>query len=209
VIAVLDSCVIYPPALRDILMWLAVVVAYEPRWTEEIHAEWMRNVLEDRPDVTPEQLGRTRRLMDQVNTKCLVSGCEARIPDLQLPDENDRHVLAAAIEAGATVIVTFNLSDFPRAALQPYSIHALTPDAFLESLYRHNPPRFLRGIQRHRASLKNPPKTADEYLESLASQGLNHTAHLLGAHKEEIRSDHARYINRDLSTQNMTSVHFG
>jgi len=39
VIAVLDSCVLYPPALRDLLMWLASVVAYEPRWTEEIHAE--------------------------------------------------------------------------------------------------------------------------------------------------------------------------
>lgn len=51
-IAVLDACVLYPPALRDILMWLAVVVAYEPRWTEEIHTEWMRNVLVDRPDVT-------------------------------------------------------------------------------------------------------------------------------------------------------------
>lgn len=55
-IAVLDACVIYPAALRDVLMWLAVVNAYEPRWTEEIHAEWMRSVLADRPDVTLPQL---------------------------------------------------------------------------------------------------------------------------------------------------------
>ena len=100
-IALLDACVIYPPSLRDVLMWLAVVMAYEPRWTEEIHAEWKRNVLADCPDVTPARLERTRTLMDQVNPKCLVSGYEARIPDLTLPDENDRHVLAAAIEAGA------------------------------------------------------------------------------------------------------------
>lgn len=185
-IAVLDACVIYPPALRDVFMWLAAVAVYEPRWTEEIHAEWIRNVLKDRPDVTPEQLERTRRLMDQVSPKCLVSGYEARIPNLELPDIDDRHVLAAAIEANATVIVTFNLSDFPRSALEPYGVRALAPDAFLESLYRHNSPRFLRGIQRHRASLKNPPKAAEEYLESLASQKLNRTARCLEAHKEEI-----------------------
>src|SRR4051794_17016639 len=100
-------------------MSLAAEGTYEPRWTEEIHAEWMRNVLEDRPDVNPEQLERTRRLMDQVHAKCLVVGYEARIPDLRLPDQNDRHVLAAAIESGGTVIVTFNLSDFPRAVLRP------------------------------------------------------------------------------------------
>ena len=55
-IALLDANVLYPPALRDLLMWLAVVLAYEPRWTEEIHSEWMRNVLKDRQEVTPAQL---------------------------------------------------------------------------------------------------------------------------------------------------------
>ncbi len=185
-IAVLDACVLYPPALRDVLMWLAVVASYEPRWTEDIHAEWMRNVLEDRPDVTLEQLERTRRLMDQVHPKCLVVGYEARIPYLTLPDENDRHVLAAAIEAGATVIVTFNLSDFPRAALDLYGIRALSPDSFLETLFKENAARFLSGIKRHRASLKSPTKTADQYLESLATQRLNRIARRLEAHRAEI-----------------------
>lgn len=131
-IAVLDACVIYPPTLRDVLMWLAVTATYEPRWTEEIHAEWIRNVLKDRPDVAPKDLERTRQLMDRVHPKCLVTGYESRIPELNLPDLNDRHVLAAAIETGATVIITFNLSDFPRALLRPYGIKAMPPDAFME-----------------------------------------------------------------------------
>jgi hypothetical protein len=63
-------------------MWLAVVKAYEPRWTEEIHAEWIRNVLADRPDVTPAQLERTRWWMDQIDPTCLVSGHEVHIPTL-------------------------------------------------------------------------------------------------------------------------------
>jgi hypothetical protein len=185
VIAVLDACVIYPPALRDILMWLAVVNAYEPRWTEEIHAEWIRNVLADRPDVTVEQLERTRRLMDQINPKSLVSGYDHHLPALTLPDENDRHVLAAAIEAGASVIVTFNLKDFPRFALSVHGVRALAPDAFLESVFVQNRPRFLRGIRQHRASLKSPPKTVEAYLDTMLAQGLNNTVLRL----EEFRED--------------------
>jgi len=186
VIAVLDACVLYPPALRDILMWLAVVVAYEPRWTEEIHAEWMRNVLADRPDVTGAQLERTRRLMDKTNPKSLVSGYEHLVPTLTLPDENDRHVFAAAIEAQASVIVTFNLKDFPRQALSPYGIRALAPDAFLQTLLSQNPPRSLLGLQQHRASLHHPAKTVEEYLASMTAQGLTRTVQLLESHKEKI-----------------------
>ncbi len=185
-IAILDACVLYPPALRDVLMWLATVNAYEPRWTEEIHAEWMRSVLQDRPDVTLEQMERTRRLMDQVNEKCLVADYEAHLPALTLPDEDDRHVLAAAIHAGAAVIVTFNLRHFPARALAPYGIRAIHPDLFLERIFLNNQPRFLLGIQKHRASLKNPPKTEEEYLASLRAQGLRRTASRLEAHRGAI-----------------------
>ena len=182
-IAVLDACVLYPPALRDLLMWLAVVNAYEPRWSDEIHAEWIRNVLADRPDITSAQLERTRRLMDAIDPGSLVSGFEARIPALCLPDENDRHVLAAAIEARASVIVTFNLSDFPRGALSPHGVRALHPDAFLVSLIRHDPSRFVRGVGSHRASLRNPPKSKDEYLASLRDLRLSSTARHLEAYR--------------------------
>ncbi len=167
-------------------MWLAVVAAYEPRWTEEIHSEWMRNVLKDRPEVTPAQLERTRRLMDQVNPKCLVSGYETRIAALTLPDANDRHVLAAALHAGAEVIATFNLRHFPRKTLAPLGVRALAPDMFLETLFVQNQPRFLRGIRQHRASLHNPPKTAEEYLFALTAQGLTRTSARLAAHQDEI-----------------------
>ncbi len=112
-VAVLDACVLYPPSLRDLLMWLAASRVYAPRWTEEIHVEWIRNVLANNLDVTPAQLDRTRRLMNQVAPHCAISGYETHIPTLRLPDANDCHVLAAAIKANATAIVTFNLPDFP------------------------------------------------------------------------------------------------
>lgn len=185
-IAVLDACILYPPSLRDLFMWLAVTRAYEPRWSEDIHAEWIRNVLVDRPDVTTAQLERTRRLMDQINPKSLVTGYESRIITLSLPDPDDRHVLAVAIEASASIIVTFNLSDFPRHQLAAHGIRPLSPDVFLESLIDQQHTRFLQGIQKHRLSLKNPPKTVEEYLATLKSQGLNKVAGRLEAFRNEI-----------------------
>ncbi len=185
-IAVLDACVLYPPALRDVLMWLAVVKAYEPRWTEEIHSEWMRNVLSDRPEITSARLERTRLLMNQIDPSSVVSGYETRIPALCLPDENDRHVLAAAIQGGASVIVTYNLSDFPRQALASHGVEAQHPDAFLRSLLHWDPSRFLRGIRNHRASLHNPAKTVEEYLAALRDLRLSTTARHLDAHRDAI-----------------------
>ena len=128
------------------------------------------------PDVTPAQLDRTRRLMSQAVPKGLVSGYEARIPALSLPDANDRHVLAAAIEAGAAVIVTFNLSDFPAATLEAYGIEPLHPDVFLSALFDAETALFLRGVQQHRASLHNPPKTAEDYIQTLRATGLKRLA---------------------------------
>ena len=171
-VALLDACVLYPPSLRDLLMWLAAVGAYAPRLTEDIHPEWIRNVLADRQEVTSAQLDRTRRLMNQAGPDSLVSGYEALIPTLSLPDANDRHVLAAAIASGAAVIVTFNLSDFPAAALAAYGVEPLHPDVFLSALFDDEPDLFLRAVQTHRASLRNPPKDATGYVQTLKTNGL-------------------------------------
>lgn len=148
-------------------MWLAAAKCYEPRWTDEIHAEWMRNVLADRPDITLAQLTRTRSLMDAVAPESLVTGHHEHIPALCLPDADDRHVLAAAIEARASAIITFNLRDFPSRALAPNGLRALHPDAFLVNLMRRDQSRFVRGVRNHWSSLRNPPKSLEEYLETL------------------------------------------
>ncbi len=70
--------------------------------------------------------------MNAAAPDCLVAGCEPLIPGLQLPDPDDRHVLAAAIRSSAQVIVTFNLKDFPESALAPFGIEPMHPDVFVE-----------------------------------------------------------------------------
>ncbi len=185
-VALLDACVLYPPSLRDLLMRVAAMGIYEPRWTEEIHDEWIRNVLADNPDVTPAQLDRTRRLMNQTITNGSVSGYEALIPTLSLPDANDRHVLAAAIKASASVIVTFNLSDFPAAVLQAHGLRPAHPDLFLSALFDDEPALFLRAVQSHRASLHHPPKDAAGYVQTLRTNGLKELALRLEANLSSI-----------------------
>ena len=185
-LAVLDACVLYRPALRDLLMWLASVEAYAPRWTEHIHDEWIRNVLKDNPGISRSQIERTRRLMDTVNPESLVLGYENLMTTLHLPDPNDRHVLAAAIQANAPHIVTLNLSDFPDFALMPYHVRAVHPDYFLSALFDDNPDVFLQGVREHRAELRNPPKTAQDYISTLRTGNLHQLAIRLEAHRDVI-----------------------
>ena len=113
-----DACVLYPAPLRDLLMRLALTDLYRARWTDMIHDEWIRNVLLQRPDLKREDLERTRSLMNANVRDSLVTGFAHLIPAIELPDADDRHVVAAAIHAGANLIVTFNLKDFPAEALK-------------------------------------------------------------------------------------------
>lgn len=172
---VYDACVLYPAPLRDLLMHLALTDLYRAKWTETIHEEWMRNVLASREDLTRAQLERTRDLMNRSVRDCLVEGCDYLIPTLQLPDADDRHVLAAAIRSQSSVILTFNLKDFPAEELDKYDVEALHPDEFISDLIDLNPARVLEAVARHRQSLKNPPMTAREYLDCLLKQGLPET----------------------------------
>ena len=171
-IVALDACVLYPAALRSLMMWLAVHDAIRPRWTDEIHAEWIRNVLANRQDLQPEQLERTRVLMDSHVEDCLVTGYKNLIPTLVLPDPNDRHVLAAAIVAEADAIITWNLRDFPKSSLTEFGIGILTPDQLVRDLLRENRDLVIRAMKEHQSSLRNPPRTTADYLDNLAAQGL-------------------------------------
>ncbi|MBH1988722.1 MAG: hypothetical protein I8H75_03145 [Myxococcaceae bacterium] len=89
-------------------MHLAMTGIFKARWTEQIHDEWMRNVLIQRPDLNKQQLERTRELMNLNALDCLVEGYHPIIPGLVLPDLDDRHVLAAAIRSSSSIILTYN-----------------------------------------------------------------------------------------------------
>jgi len=174
-----DACVLYPAPLRDLLMHLALTGVFRARWSEQIHDEWTRNVLKNRPDVSPTQLHRTVAFMNQAIPDSLVSDYEPLIHGLDLPDEDDRHVLAAAIKCGATVIVTYNLKDFPSVILKRFEIEALHPDVFLSDIWDLDQAAVLEAVQKQRAALKNPVYTPRELMDSLLKQRLPEIVKLL------------------------------
>lgn len=184
--SVLDANVLFPAALRSTFMYLALAGAFAARWTAQIHEEWMRNVLKTRPELTPAALERTRGLMDKYALDAIVEDYEWLIPTLQLPDADDRHVLAAAIHAKTEIIVTWNLKDFPAHVLEPFGIEALNPDDFLLSIWPTQRAQILDGLKTQRASLKNPPQSPAQFLESLQRQGLTRFVAALQMHQDEL-----------------------
>ena len=144
-------------------------------WTETILDEMVASVLKERPAVRADRMLRMRKLMNQAVPDCLVYEYEHLIPSLRLPDENDRHVLAAAIVGGADVIVTDNVADFPPSVLKRYRLKTQTTDKFLCSLLSMDADPFIEALERVRKRLKAPSQSSAVFIEGLESCGLVET----------------------------------
>jgi predicted nucleic acid-binding protein len=145
----------YPAPLRDFLLRIAKSGIVRARWSETILDEVFRSILRERPELE-NKLTRTRELMMQAIPDCMVTGYESLIPSIELPDANDRHVVAAAIRAHAQSIVTFNLRDFPAATLALYDIEA-RPDDFVLDQIDLAPARIIEAVVFQAHALRNPP----------------------------------------------------
>jgi predicted nucleic acid-binding protein len=170
--AFLDASVLYPAPLRDLLLELAVADLYRAKWSDAVHEEWITAILRTRQDLTRARLERTRDLMNAHVRDAVVTDFEQLIEILDLPDRDDRHVLAAAIKGRADLIVTNNLKDFPAEKLARWGIEAQHPDEFLTHQFHLSQPIFLQAVRTVRLRLKNPSKSVDDYLDTLRSQGL-------------------------------------
>lgn len=168
--AVLDACVLYPLTFRDILLYSNLVVGqlYAPIWSDEILDEMARNLIE-RGRLQPE---RAPTLIDGMNRAFpdALRNPPRELIDAMTNDPKDRHVLATAVHAGAQVIVTENLQDFPAEALEPYAIEAQRLDEFLSNLFSLNPTVVEQSVRYVLGRYKRPPFTTGEYLEAIAKQ---------------------------------------
>lgn len=77
--------------------------------------------------------------------------------DAMRNDPKDRHVLAAAVRAGAGAIVTANLKDFMPDALDPYDVEAVHPDDFLLDLLDLDGSAVRRLLDEQARAYVNPP----------------------------------------------------
>ncbi|MCX7645952.1 MAG: PIN domain-containing protein [Rhodobacteraceae bacterium] len=146
--AFLDACVLYPTVLREVLLAAAGEGLFEPLWSPRVLEEWARAAARLGPVAEARARGEIALL-------------KARLPDalvaddpgsgLLLPDLADAHVAAAARAAGADLVVTLNLRDFPPRAMAALGLRAEHPDAFLDALRRADPAAVARAAERVRA----------------------------------------------------------
>ncbi len=178
-IAVLDANVLYPAPVRDILLHLADVKLFQPKWTDLIHDEWVRNLLINRPDIESKSLKKTRIAMESAFPDAHVSFYESIIDEITLPDPDDRHVLAAAIKSGAKIIVTNNVKDFPAKNLRPYHTTAMTADHFVKKLIMLDEIRALNAFHAQVRNMRNPPLSVSQVLVSLEKCKLTDSVSML------------------------------
>jgi predicted nucleic acid-binding protein len=177
-IAVLDANVLFPAPIRDLLLNLACEGLYQPKWSDAIQEEWVRNLLVKRPDLLQSQLSKTVDAMNATFPDANIKGYEKFINGLKLPDPNDRHILAAALKSKSGVIVTFNVKDFPQDYLKNFEIEIQHPDIFVSNLINLDELRANLALTSQVKRLVNPPKTKQEVITTLEKCGLNRSAKL-------------------------------
>ena len=158
----------------------------EARWTDAIQQEWSRNLLAALPNLSDGRLKETQRLMDKALPQARVSGYERLIDDINLPDPDDRHIVAAGVAGGASVILTWNLRDFSTPELQRHGLTARTPDAFLSNLHNIAPALMTASLSNARRNLGKSGLSASDVLAVLKVQKLVQLADRLRNHLADL-----------------------
>lgn len=161
-VAVLDANVLFPMILRDTLLRVAAAGCFRVHWSARILEEMFRNLL-DQDRLTLVQAERLAVCMAAAFPEAEVADWEALEPAMT-NDPKDRHVAAAALQAGAQYIVTENVKDF---APLPEGPEAYTPDVFLLDRLQKMPTEVLAALRKQASGYRNPPASINELLEWL------------------------------------------
>lgn len=180
-----DANVLYSAALRDILIELADTDVIRLHWSNQILSE-MKTALIRTGRSTEQAASRLLVLMNAALPSAAVDVSDA-IVAVRLPDPKDAHVLIAALIAECTLILTFNVGDFPDDDLAQYgTLRALHPDTFFATLLAVDPGPLVAALSRVRERLQRPPLTAEAYLAHLSDLGLARTSLALKAYTSVI-----------------------
>lgn len=177
--AVLDTNVIYPVIIRDLLFWFAHYELYTPKWSNHIFEEWERVM--ERKGVSAVDAKKRVNVANLAFPDALVRNYEGLLSNLTLPDPDDCHVLAAAIKVNANVIVTNNIKDFPKDYIEKFGLDVKSADDFLTDIIDLNHEEATKAFKEMVLNKKNPELDEYEVLDLLRKSGLNETANYLHA----------------------------
>jgi len=134
----IDTCVLYPTVMREMVLGVARTGAFEPIWSARILEEWARAAIKLGP--AGEAQARAEIALLRGNwpgaERDAAPGLQAR---LWLPDADDIHVLAAAVASSADMILTLNAKDFPRQILAEEGLSRADPDSYLHGIWQATP----------------------------------------------------------------------
>lgn len=170
--AFLDACVLLPVSLADTLLRAAEAGLYRPAWSPTVVDEVRRAFVRVHPDLPPARIDARLRAADRQFPDASARGYEPLVATVELPDPDDRHVVAAAVVAGADAIVTANLSDFPATALEPFGLHAVSPDDFLLDLLDLAPATMAQIVHDQASATSRPPLDFADVVISLGKAGV-------------------------------------
>lgn len=174
---VLDTNVIYPIEIRDFLFWLAFQDMYTPKWSMHIFDEWRKIMAEK--GVTKKEIDKRIDNANKAFPDALVQNYESLISCIDLPDDKDRHVVAAAIKTNANLIVTHNLKDFPNTTLYQFGLSAKNPDEFITDLIDLDAEKALEAFQNLVLNRRKPEQDEFQVLDIFRNVGLKDTANFI------------------------------
>lgn len=143
---------------------------FRARWSEDIEREWIDNLIKRKPDADREKIRSRCERMNKYGRS--ITGYKDFIDSINLPDQGDRHVLAAAIVGRVDAIITFNLKHFPSDYISQFGIECMGPDEFLYHQYTLEPMEFILAVKEIRKRLSKPKYDPDGYIENLKKNNL-------------------------------------
>lgn len=175
-----DANVLYPRVLRDYLVYASDQGAIALRWSREILDEVVEHLAQNIATFTPDQGDLLIRLLNSAFPHAEVvpsSAARRKVDALDLPDEDDRHVLAAAVAARADILCTDNIKDFPHEAMNAVGVELLNADALLARLVTVHPSKMLAA---HRSTVASQTGATDALtLAALRRANATKTADLM------------------------------
>jgi hypothetical protein len=181
--ALLDANVLHPAFVRGALLWFADEGLFEPHWSADIIREWRTSVRRRFKDIDDAWLDAKQGEMNEAFPAADIRGYEPFMAGIVLPDEDDRHVAAAAVIGRCSGIITANTKHFPADIMAQLQLEVVHPDDFIVNIIDLDQDRALQACRRHRETLRNPPHNGAEFLERYRAAGLIQSHGRLAAHE--------------------------
>ncbi|MEU9834689.1 PIN domain-containing protein [Streptosporangium sp. NPDC048047] len=188
-----DTNVLFPFSLMDLMLALAEDAVHTVVWSDHLLEEWERVIVRERHRSTHAAVRISTAIREFfADTRVDEDDYKHLLDQMDGPDLDDRHHMAAAIAGRAQTLVTWNLSDFPVSFLGRYGLTVTDPDAYLCSLFGRHPGEVTGVLSRMAAGKRRPPMTVLDIADALDRAGTSAFARLVRGHlaaDEPVRYD--------------------